>query len=87
MSNPDDPASWIAKASNDLLCISNNLNDPQIPWDAVCFHAQQAAEKALKAYLVSRGLVVARTHNLMAILDNCIDAGGGFEQLRPSAGC
>jgi HEPN domain-containing protein len=55
MSNPDDPASWTAKAENDLLCIANNLNDPQIPWDAVCFHAQQAAEKMLKAFLVSRG--------------------------------
>jgi HEPN domain-containing protein len=34
------------------------------------FSRQQAAEKMLKAYLVSRGLVAARTHNLMALLDD-----------------
>lgn len=55
MSNPDDPASWVAKADSDLLCIANNLNHPQVPWDAVCFHAQQAAEKMLKAFWQAAG--------------------------------
>jgi hypothetical protein len=45
MGNPDDPSSWTAKAANDLLCISNNLNDPNIPWDAVCFHASRPPRK------------------------------------------
>lgn len=82
MRNPDDPAAWIAKADSDLLCIDNNLNDARIPWDIVGFHAQQAAEKMLKAYLVSRGEVVARTHNLIGLLDTCNALGAGFQSLR-----
>lgn len=82
MSNPDDPASWVAKADNDLLCIANNLNDSRVPWDAVCFHAQQAAEKMLKAVLVSRGLVAARTHDLLGLFDECIAQVAQLPDLR-----
>ena len=82
MSNPDDPSSWVAKADNDLLCISNNLNDPHVPWDAICFHSQQAAEKMLKAVLVSRGLVVARTDDLLGLFDECITASAHLPDLR-----
>ncbi len=45
MNNPDDPRTRIAKAENDLLNIRNNLSAEQVPWDTVCFHAQQAAER------------------------------------------
>jgi len=45
---------WIKKAESDLLVITNNLASVEIPIDACCFHAQQAAEKYLKAYLVSK---------------------------------
>jgi HEPN domain-containing protein len=34
----------------------------------VCFHAQQSAEKYLKALLEEAGLTVPRTHNLVALL-------------------
>jgi HEPN domain-containing protein len=36
--------------------------------DVVCFHAQQAAEKYLKALLEELGDEVPRTHNLIALL-------------------
>ena len=36
------------------------------PW-AACFHAQQAAEKALKAVLVARGTEPPYTHDLGAL--------------------
>lgn len=42
---------WLAKAENDLLNIRNNLHASRVPWDTVCFPAQQAAEKYLKAFL------------------------------------
>lgn len=81
MTNPDDPMAWVAKADNDLLNIRNNLNDERVPWDTVCFHAQQAAEKLLKAYLVSRGRTVQRTHDLLHLLDECVSAEAPFESL------
>jgi HEPN domain-containing protein len=35
---------WLAKAEHDLLNIENNLKASAIPWDTVCFHAQQAGD-------------------------------------------
>jgi HEPN domain-containing protein len=62
---------WLAKAASDRLNIENNLRAPTVPWDTVCFHAQQVAEKALKAFLVFHGRTPARTHDLVAVLDEC----------------
>jgi HEPN domain-containing protein len=43
----------------------------EVPWDTVCFHAQQAAEKMLKALLVFHGQLPPRTHDLVALLAQC----------------
>ena len=47
---------WPAKAENDLLNVENNLAAAHVPWDTISFHAQQAAEKLLKAFVVYRVL-------------------------------
>jgi HEPN domain-containing protein len=53
MNNPESNfASWLHKADHDLLNINNNLAASEIPWDTICFHAQQIAEKCLKGFLV-----------------------------------
>jgi HEPN domain-containing protein len=81
MSDPDDPQTWVAKAQNDLLNIRNNLDAEQVPWDTICFHAQQAAEKMLKALLVSCGQTVSRTHDLVALLAEVVAAGEALGDL------
>jgi HEPN domain-containing protein len=60
---------WIRKAENDLLNVRNNLQAEQVPWDTVCFHCQQAAEKYFKAVLVLHNLEIPRTHDLEALLN------------------
>lgn len=42
---------------------------PDPNFDAVCFHAQQCAEKYLKALLVTRNIEFPRTHDLAMIAD------------------
>jgi HEPN domain-containing protein len=64
---------WLAKAENDLLNIENNLAADHVPWDTVSFHAQQAAEKLLKAFLVYHGRPLARTHDLVSLLTGCVE--------------
>jgi HEPN domain-containing protein len=81
MSDPDDPQAWIEKAQGDFLCIENNLAAKQIPWDVVAFHAQQAGEKMLKAFLVSTGQTVIKTHDLTFLLNLCRSVAGGFPDL------
>lgn len=63
--------SWLRKAENDFLNIENNLSSERVPWDTVCFHAQQAAEKLLKTAILARGIRPPRTHDLLALLSIC----------------
>ena len=62
---------WLVKAENDFLNIANNLSAAQVPWDTVCFHAQQAAEKLFKAFLVFHRELPPRTHDLVVLLAEC----------------
>ena len=64
---------WLGKASNDMLNIDNNLASEDVPWDTVCFHSQQAAEKVLKALLVFNGEKIDRTHDLVALLTQLVE--------------
>lgn len=59
---------WLAKAENDLLTATHTLKlGRRCPTDTVCFHAQQCAEKCLKALLVLRGIDFPKTHDLEAL--------------------
>ena len=49
----DDFRAWIKKAESDLKTAEHTLTlKENCPFDTVCFHAQQCAEKYLKALLV-----------------------------------
>ena len=61
-----DPDYWIRNAEGDLA-----MARAQVPGASVehhCFHAQQAAEKALKAVSVARGIPFQFTHNINTLL-------------------
>lgn len=70
-SRASQPEAWFRKAEHDLLSVANNLAAAETPWDAVCFIAQQAAEKYLKGFIVLRGGVPPKTHDLVALLSLC----------------
>ena len=73
MSSPESNfASWLRKADHDFLNITNNLRATQIPWDTICFHAQQIGEKVLKSYLVYHGQDLMKTHDCVALLAQCV---------------
>jgi len=60
---------WIIKAEHDLRTAEHTLTlGDDCPFDMVCFHAQQCAEKYLKALLVYHGVDVPRTHDLTELL-------------------
>jgi HEPN domain-containing protein len=44
-------------------------------YEDLCFHAQQAAEKALKAVYVNNGWVFGYTHDLEALLSGLMQQG------------
>ena len=61
---------WQAKARNDLHALTLLLRHRDAPADVVCFHAQQAVEKAIKTVLVANGLEPERTHDLVRLLES-----------------
>lgn len=73
---------WYTKAGNDLLNADNNLAAERIPFDTVCFHCQQAAEKFLKTYLVAHGQTPPHSHDLLLLLERILPLNGEAENLR-----
>jgi len=65
---PGTPADWLRYAHSDLE-LAKSTPSPRVLLEGLCFHAQQAAEKALKAVLLSLGVAISRTHNIGALLD------------------
>jgi len=60
----EEVTAWIRKAESDLKNIELVLPAPDAPLDTVCFHAQQAAEKYLKALLTFHSIPFRKTHDL-----------------------
>ena len=60
---------WIEKAEHDIRNAEHTLTlKKNCPFDTVCFHAQQCAEKYLKALLVSRSIDFPKTHDLRILM-------------------
>jgi HEPN domain-containing protein len=59
---------WMSKADNDLKSAAYLLKMKNGPTDTVCFHAQQCAEKCLKALLVAQGTAFRKTHDLAELV-------------------
>ena len=56
---------WVEKADNDLKNATQTLEQgKECPTDTVCFHAQQCAEKYLKAFLVLKSIDFPKTHDI-----------------------
>jgi len=76
---------WLVKARNDLItCQTMIARNPPIS-DVACFHAQQCAEKALKAFLVSVDAHVERTHDLPRLIALCAQFDPDFQNLMGNA--
>ncbi len=55
---------WFRKAEGDLYTANLLLKSENCQPDICCYHSQQAAEKYLKSFLVSRHLDFPKTHDL-----------------------
>ena len=64
---------WLEKAAGDLTSAQHllTLPDSKCRFDVVCFHAQQCAEKSLKAFLILHKIPFERIHDLGELLELC----------------
>ncbi|MBA7707324.1 hypothetical protein ES703_116194 [subsurface metagenome] len=65
---PGSPADWLRYARSDLE-LARVTRPDEVLFEGLCFHAQQAAEKALKAVLIAKGVPPPKTHNIRTLLD------------------
>lgn len=68
MAKHSDPRGWLRVAHDDLAAARVLLTDEALPARMACFHAQQAAEKALKASLVHAAIQFRKTHDLVVLV-------------------
>lgn len=75
---------WINKAEGDWIAAQREFRARKSPiYDAACFHAQQSAEKYIKARLTEAGVGFGRTHNLIALLASAIAVEPSWIALQP----
>lgn len=75
---------WIDKAEGDFATTSREMCVRKMPnYDAVCFHAQQTAEKYLKAILQENRRPIPKTHSLVELLALIIEFEPVYLMLQP----
>jgi HEPN domain-containing protein len=72
---PESPEAWLQRARSDLALARTVVDSGEVLREDVCFHAQQCAEKALKALLIRLEIPYQRTHALEMLLDLVKAAG------------
>jgi HEPN domain-containing protein len=79
---PESAAILLRKAREDLQTLEVLIGSGKAPASSTGFHAQQAAEKAIKAVLSHQNVVFPRTHNLRVLVSLL---PGGAASLPPDA--
>ena len=70
---PDDPREWLNRARSNLAQAKAKQKDVYL--EDLCFHAQQAAEKAIKALLINVNVNFPYVHDLAELLTLVEKAG------------
>lgn len=74
---------WVARADDDMRVARHTLTLPdECPYRLVAYHAQQCAEKCLKAYLVLRGIDFPFTHDIARLLELCSEQADWTNSLK-----
>ncbi|MEM1586990.1 MAG: HEPN domain-containing protein [Candidatus Bathyarchaeia archaeon] len=76
MGNLEEGLRWLDQASADLKTAKDCLDDGN--YYASAFFSQQAAEKALKGFLYSKGYRALLTHSVMDLLEEASKIEGAF---------
>lgn len=76
---------WLDRSKADLGAARVLLASKEAYVSVAAFHCQQAAEKALKAYLASKDEPILKTHDLEVLVEACEVFNPDFRSFRPLA--
>ena len=72
---------WLEIAHMDIEAAQFLMQMRPLPVEVICYHCEQAAEKALKGYLVYKGEEAPKTHDLIRLCKLCCDIKPDFQNL------
>jgi len=72
---PASPKEWLSHAISDLKLARLGRKHQDVLYQQICFHAQQAVEKALKAVLLFGKINFPLTHDIQELIDIFEKAG------------
>jgi len=76
-------AEWVAKAEGDFAMMERECRAQENPnYDGICFHAQQCAEKYLKARLCEADVSFSKIHDLVVLLEQVLVVEPEWETFR-----
>ena len=82
MTEANDPLAWAVRAEEDFALARSALRRKQPLAAGACFHAQQSAEKYMKALLISTKADFPKTHDLL-LLNNLCSTNGILLEIDP----
>jgi len=81
-----DTRAWLLKAELDLRAATHEMASPAAGlWGDVMFHSQQAAEKAMKAFLAWHDVPFRKTHNLEELGQQCVALDANLQNIADQA--
>ena len=83
---PGSPEEWLDHAKSDLRLARLASSDSSIRREQVCFHTQQAAEKAIKAVLLFRNVGFPLTHDIEELVELAEESGLSLPEAVRDAG-
>ncbi len=67
--DPTRPQTWLLRARSNLRRAALGPQHPEVFLEDLCWDAQQAAEKALKALCLHQSIAFPKTHSLVRLMD------------------
>ncbi|MGQ0664299.1 MAG: HEPN domain-containing protein [Pseudomonadota bacterium] len=68
-----DASAWFTAVEDDLRQVRNNLHGPEPSATGAAYHCQQAAEKLVKAALVTADIDTPKWHDIAALIHRLPD--------------
>lgn len=72
---PDNPREWLNRARSNPAQAEQGIKIPDVYLEDLCFNAQQAAEKALKAVLIEHKIEFPYVHDLVKLMGTLLQGG------------
>jgi HEPN domain-containing protein len=77
---------WLRKSSADLKLATKSVGDDET-LDPAVYLTHQCAEKSLKAFFVSLGKIIPKTHDLGVLFDDCTKLDVEFILIQKACKC